>query len=116
MEDCRRKGEDCEGVLIMNASKHSTELLQKLRQLLPSLEKRYRVKSLGIFGSYLHGEQGPDSDLDVLVMFYESPSLLKFIELENHLSDVLGIKVDLVLKDALKPRIGEHILGEVEAV
>ncbi|MBU1159895.1 nucleotidyltransferase domain-containing protein, partial [Patescibacteria group bacterium] len=55
------------------------------------------------------------SDLDILVEFDESASfgLFKFIEMENYLSDQLGIKVDLVMKDSLKPRIGEVILKEV---
>jgi len=48
-----------------------------------------------------------------LVKFEEVPSLFKFIEIENYLSNILGIKVDLVEKKSLKPRIGEHILKEV---
>lgn len=58
-------------------------------------------------------EQGPGSDLDVLVTFREAPSLLKFIELEDYLTKALGVKVDLVVKDALKKRIGDRILAEV---
>src|SRR5436190_31492 len=96
------------------------ELVQRyqrlLREQLPFLAVRYRVASLGLFGSYLHGTQRPDSDLDVLVSFHETPTLLRFIELENHLSDLLGVKVDLVLREALKPRIGERVLREVVPV
>jgi predicted nucleotidyltransferase len=92
------------------------QLIKSLHQQLPLLAERYKVASLGVFGSYVRHEQRPDSDLDLLVTFYEPPSLLKFVELENYLSDVLGIKVDLVMKDALKPRIGERILAEVVAV
>jgi uncharacterized protein len=87
-----------------------------LREQLPFLAARYRVASLGLFGSYLHGTQRPDSDLDVLVTFHETPSLLQLIELENYLSDVLGVKVDLVLRDSLKPHIGERVLREVVPV
>ncbi len=87
-----------------------------LRRQLPLLAERYQVESLGVFGSYVRHDQSPESDLDVLVTFYEPPGLLKFIELENYLSDVLGVKIDLVMKDALKPRIGERILQEVVAV
>jgi predicted nucleotidyltransferase len=54
--------------------------------------------------------------LDILVTFSEMPSLLRFIELENDLSDRLGIKVDLVLREALKPAIGERVLHEVVPV
>lgn len=86
---------------------------KKLQKQLPYLTERYNVESLGIFGSYVRHQQNPDSDLDLLVTFRESPGLLKFLELENYLSDILGIKVDLVMKSALKPRIGARILNEV---
>jgi predicted nucleotidyltransferase len=68
---------------------------------------------MGIFGSYVRGEQNETSDVDVLIDFEQAPSLLKFIELENYLSDTLGVKVDLVMKRVLKPRIGKNILAEV---
>lgn len=77
------------------------------------LQERYQVRELGIFGSYVRQEQNEASDVDVLVEFSEIPSLLKFVNLENYLSDSLGIKVDLVHKSGLKPRIGERILAEV---
>ncbi|RLF95086.1 nucleotidyltransferase [Thermococci archaeon] len=84
--------------------KHKTELKAK-----------YGIKEIGIFGSYLRGEQKEKSDLDVLVEFEPDAKidLIKFVELEEHLSDLLGINVDLVMKSGLKPRIGKHILGEV---
>lgn len=88
-------------------------ILAELRKQLPSLAARYRVKSLGVFGSYLQRRERPGSDLDLLVTFEEPPSLLKFIELENSLTDLLGVKVDLVMQDSLKPRIGRRILSEV---
>ena|SRR5437588_8453121 len=84
-----------------------------LRRHLPSLAERYGVKSLGVFGSYIHRQQRPESDIDLLVGFDEPLGLLKFIELENYLTDLLGVKVDLVMKDALKPTIGKRILSEV---
>lgn len=87
-----------------------------LREQLPFLAARFRVASLGVFGSYLHGTQRPDSDLDVLVTFDETPSLFRLIELENYLSDLLGVKVDLVERTSLKPHIGERILREVVPV
>lgn len=77
------------------------------------LEARFRVKEIGVFGSYVRGEATERSDVDILVDFYEIPSLLKFIELEEYLEDLLGIKVDLVMKSALKPKIGEHVGREV---
>ncbi len=91
-------------------------IMSVLRRALPELALHYSVKSLAVFGSYARNEQRSGSDLDLLVEFVEPPSLLKFIEIENNLSDLLGIKVDLVMKDALKPRIGARVLSEAIAV
>jgi len=76
------------------------------------LAERYSVETLEIFGSYVRSEQKKDSDLDILVTFKEVPSLLTFIAIENYLSDLLEVKVDLVMKDSLKPKIGGQILRE----
>jgi len=95
--------------------KRIDEIKKKLVELKPLLKEDFKVTSIGIFGSYLRGEAKRESDLDVLVEFEESAglSLLDFIGLENYLSDELGVKVDLVEKSALKPRIGKRILEEV---
>jgi len=90
--------------------------LLTLRQHLPELAEKYHVRSLEVFGSYVRDEQTPQSDLDVLVTFEKTPGLLRFVSLENHLSDLLGVKVDLVMKDSLKPRIGQRILSEAVPV
>ncbi len=91
------------------------EIKGKLSQHKKELKKEYKVKEIGIFGSYVRGEQKKRSDIDVLIEFEESSNLtlLDFIRLENYLSEILGIKVDLVEKHALKPRIGKHVLEEV---
>ena len=79
------------------------------------LKEKYGVKEIGIFGSYIRGKQKKNSDVDILVEFYPNANmdLITFVEMEEYLSDLLGIKVDLVMKSALKPRIGKHILKEV---
>lgn len=87
-----------------------------LRQNLPEISRKYKVSYLGIFGSYIRGDQGPESDLDILVEFEEAPGFFEYIQLEDYLSEILGVKVDLVMKSALKPAIGKHILEEVVAV
>ena len=88
-----------------------------LKEHKPELAGRYKVKSLGIFGSYLRGEQRARSDLDVLVEFDDDTlSLLKFIEMERYLSELLGVKVDLVEKSGLRPAIGRRILEEVKPI
>ncbi len=87
-------------------------MLQILHGQIPLLVERYGVETLEVFGSYVRDEQNKDSDLDILVAFREDPSLLTYIAIENQLSDLLGVKVDLVMKDSLKPKIGQHILRE----
>ena len=84
-----------------------------LEQQKEFLKNKYKIKEIGIFGSFVRGDITEDSDVDILVEFEEVPSLFKFIKIENYLSNILGIKVDLVEKKSLKPRIGEHILKEV---
>ena len=88
------------------------EIIKAIKKQKKVLEEKYKVKEIGIFGSYVRGEQNETSDVDILVEFKESMGLLKFIEIENYLTDLLGVKVDLVMKDTLKSRIKERILQE----
>ncbi len=97
----------------MGVIKTLEEIQQWLVQNKSLLQERYKVRELGVFGSYARQEQTETSDVDVLVEFSETPSILKFVNLENYLSDNLGVKVDLVHKSRLKQRIGERILAEV---
>ena len=90
-----------------------SEIKAKIKNELEYLREEYKVKEIGIFGSYVRGDVEKDSDLDILVTVDLSIDLLAFIELEHYLSEKLGIKVDLVMKDALKPYIGKQILKEV---
>ena len=91
--------------------------LEKIRRILKRHEKelkeKFKVKEIGVFGSYVRGEQRERSDVDILVDFYGTPTFFEFVELENYLSEVLGVKVDLVMKRALKPKIREGVLKEV---
>jgi uncharacterized protein len=86
-----------------------------LRQIQPFLEQAYQVAQVGLFGSYIRGEQTPISDIDILVEFNPDArfGLVKFCELENYLSETLNLKVDLVMKAGLKPNISDRILREV---
>lgn len=77
------------------------------------LGRKFKVERLGIFGSYARNEQKPGSDVDILVEFRKTPGLFEFMDLEERLAGLLGAKVDLVTKKALKPHIGGHILREV---
>ncbi len=88
------------------------QIIKKLKEIKPIIESKYSVKNLEVFGSYIRGEQRKGSDLDILVEFSKTIDLFKYIELENYLSEKLGVKVDLVMKDTLKPRIKDRILNE----
>ena len=89
------------------------EIKHILSSLKPMLLESHEIKEIGVFGSFVHGNQNPQSDLDILVDFNEYPSLLEFVGIESELSKHLGIKVDLVMKSGLKPHIGRQILREV---
>lgn len=92
------------------------EIKAKLLEQKPFLTEEYKVKEIGIFGSFARGEQAEESDIDILVEFSQPIGFFRFIDLEDHLSDILGLKVDLVSKKALKPNIGKNILNELVAV
>ena len=98
------------------AMRRLDDIIADLRRLRPSLSQRYPIRGIGVFGSYVRGEQKPGSDLDVLVELDGSVGLIEFVGLKQDLSDAMGIDVDLVAKDALKPRIGRRILAEVVMV
>jgi len=83
-----------------------------LKKYKPELEDRYKVKKIGIFGSYARGEQRKTSDLDILVEFSE-PIGWEFVDLKEYLESILDMKVDLVTVRALKPQLKDRILQEV---
>ncbi|MGB3944028.1 MAG: nucleotidyltransferase family protein, partial [Methanothrix sp.] len=91
------------------------EILYILRENKPALAERYKVKSLGVFGSRVRGEARKDSDVDILVECAQTPDLFQFMDLEE-LVLLLKRQVDLVTKRALKGNIGRRILGEVVEV
>jgi predicted nucleotidyltransferase len=89
------------------------QIISEMRNLHEYLQREYHISEIGFFGSVIRGEATRQSDLDILVSFTEPPDLFTFMRLEQYLTRKLGIKVDLVLKDSLKPYIGESILSEV---
>jgi len=96
-----------------------TMTLAEIRQILqaqkPYLYEEYGVTEIGVFGSYVRGEQRPDSDIDILIELERPPkiSLMGLVDLEYYLSDLLGMKVDIAIKKNLRKRIGRRILQEV---
>lgn len=88
------------------------DITATLRAQLPHLREQYHVDTLGIFGSYVRGEQAAGSDVDVLVTFSRTPTLFEFVELKQQLEAMLGCSVDLGMPGALKPLIADRILQE----
>ncbi len=78
------------------------------------LHRRFGVSEIGVFGSWVRGEQKKSSDIDVLVDFDREIGLFEIMELEEYLSDILHCKVDIAVKRSLRKYIGQHILSEVE--
>lgn len=96
--------------------------LDEIRRILqaqkPYLAEQYGVTIVGVFGSYVRGDQRPDSDIDILIELERPPriSLLGLVDLQYYLSDLLGVKVDIAIKKNLRKRIGRRILDEVVSV
>jgi len=91
--------------------------LDEIRDILTKhkeeVQHKYKVIELGIFGSFVRGEQKKRSDIDILVEYSELPDLLKLIELENRLQKLLKRKVDLIEKSGIRTELKERILKEV---
>ena len=98
---------------INKTEKTLNDIKRSLKNHRDVLEKRYKVKEIGVFGSCVRAEQKRGSDIDILVDFEEVPSLLKFINLERYLQGILLRKVDLVRKVALRKELKKAILEEV---
>lgn len=85
------------------------EILKKSK---PLLKEKFKVKEIGIFGSYARREAKKKSDIDIIVEFYE-PMGWEFVDLKEYLEKILGKEVDLVTPRALKPQMSKEILSEV---
>jgi uncharacterized protein len=99
-----------------NKAKSLEDIQHALKTNMPELAKRYKIKTLGIFGSYVRGEAESASDVDLLVEFSENPDIFKFMDLEEDLATLLGVKVDLVTRPALRGNRKDRILHEVVSV
>lgn len=75
----------------------------------------FRVKNLAVFGSYARNEQNPNSDVDILVEF-NSPVGIEFIDLGNYLERILNLRVDLVSRNGVKPQYFKQIKGDLKYV
>ncbi len=88
------------------------EIFKKIVQVL----KNQRAKKIAIFGSYIRGEEKPGSDIDIIIEFSERKSLLELVGIEQELSDVLGVKVDLLTEKFISPYLIDRIKEEMEVI
>ena len=92
---------------------NNEDLLKRLKELKPTITARYKAKEIGLFGSFVRGEQGTSSDIDVLVDFEEEADLFDLIGLALHLKEALQRKVDVVPKRALRAELRKSVLQEI---
>ncbi len=97
----------------MKSLEEIKEIIQERRD---DLRKQFGVTEIGLFGSYVRAEQSECSDVDILVELEKPIGFFKFLELEEYLEELIGLKVDLVTKKALKPVIGRYIMDELVPV
>ena len=88
------------------------EIFEKIAQSL----KNQGARKIAVFGSYVRGEEKPGSDIDIIVEFSERKSLLELVRIERELSEVLGIKVDLLTEKSISPYLIDTIKKEMEVI
>lgn len=90
----------------------AANVVQKIVEMRKELSERFTVKRIGVFGSFARDEAGPDSDVDIIVDLAE-PTFDHYMDLKFTLEEVLGLPVDLVMADTVKPRLKPIIEQEV---
>lgn len=108
----RRFHPDMIAVARRSGIRAADQIREILRRHKPLLRKRFAVKEIGVFGSFVRGEESEQSDVDILVEFYDRVGW-EFIDVREFLEGILGRKVDLVTVGGLKPQLRERILKEV---
>jgi len=88
------------------------DISRVLKEHKTEVRRKYSVSKIGVFGSYVRGEQKERSDIDILVSFSGIPDIFKYMELEEYLKKLLRRKVDLVRKEAIRPELKNRIFKE----
>jgi|SRR3989339_249170 len=97
--------------------KSRNEITDLLKVNIPEITDLFKVKRLGLFGSFVNGHPGPDSDIDLLVEFESGhKDMFNYMRLKEHLETLLGTRIDLVIKEAVKPRLRKDILESAQYV
>ena len=96
--------------------RNNIELTKNIEEKVISFLRDCGAKKISIFGSYIRGEATPESDLDIIVEFEESISLIDLVGFEMDLSEQLGIKVELLTEKSISPYIIEDVLAEAKVI
>ena len=96
----------------MESASQNRELFEKISSFL----KQEGATKVAVFGSYVRGEERPESDIDVLVEFSENKSLLTMVRIERELSEFLGVKVDLITEESISPYLSNGIKREAKVI
>ena len=99
-----------------NMNRELQEIKGALGRLEQQIRKEYKAEIIGLFGSYVRGEQKDESDVDVLVRFLDGATLFDFVGLADFLEERLSLEVDIVSERALRPELKEQILKDVVSV
>jgi uncharacterized protein len=99
-----------------NVQMDKEAVLTKLRELKSTITARYKVREIGLFGSFVRGEQGSSSDIDLLAEFEATADLFNLIGLELYLEEIFQRPVDVVPKQALRVELRETVLHQVITV
>jgi predicted nucleotidyltransferase len=99
-----------------NMNRELKEIKGALGRLERQIRKEYKAEIIGLFGSYVRGEQKDESDVDVLVRFLDGATLFDFVGLADFLEERLSLEVDIVSERALRPELREQILKDVVSV
>ena len=94
----------------MKTDLHS--LVNTLRRHRKELEDRFGVKHISIFGSFVREEQTENSDVDILISFKKTPTLIELVELKEYLENLIGLKVDLITEKGISPYVRPYIERE----
>lgn len=95
-----------------NIEANKVNIISLIREKQSELAVRFTVQRIGVFGSYARGNAGPESDVDILVDLKE-PTFDNYMDLKFYLEEILDHPVDLVIHDAIKPRLKPIIEQEV---
>jgi predicted nucleotidyltransferase len=98
--------------MLSEGKMNKAKIIEKIAQLL----KEQGATKVAIFGSYARGEERPDSDIDVIVEFSETKSLLELVKIERELYETIGIKVDLLTEKAISPYLINIVKQQMEVI